>query len=410
MTSNVDTKSELAKMDAAVENSQAPKTLKVAELDGSTAMAVQEPGAIVPIKPSFIDIDSDSIIINESNAILEMVKSDSTNPRLMEIPYKLGDEAMDLTNIQLGLYETKMGLVLNDVTSESPVMNNILELKQNLELTNPMIVGKKKYDFGEKTGWLFKKVVMRLPKGPELLDIIAKNHTTVSDVSKRISEELNKQGEVITRDASELKIIADSLKEAQLPLQRDIYLGQVVIKIVTEYFNRMDSGPGKDNVGMFLSDLSSAVVGMQQLDNLNLSTRYGASLLIRNSWNVRSVIRSTALMTGSVTAALGVQAAAQRQVQVQNMNAIIQDTVISTHEDTVKKTMQAITQSAEMNQEQVKKVERLIKINEDFDQASIKLANVCTETIKIGSMVSNELNEANSKLRERTEAAHQAAS
>ena len=387
-----------------VEASQAPQTLAVAEWEGGKALTpVQDQAGIVPVRPEHIDNVKDEELGKKAYEFIELVRSDPTDYRLGNIIFQLGSTAMDMTNIQVDLYNSKMGTVLTEVTQESPVFKDILALKTHIDSINPTILEKTKLTVRAKS--FFRKAVERLPKGEEVLRMIAERRETVNSTVNGLRDTLRQHGDQIVKDAVELGVICDNLKAAQFPLQEDIYIGQLQWKLLSEHMATMTDGMSKENVGYLLADLAAATVSLQEVDNLNLQSRYGGALVIRNSNNVRRVIRSTNTLVGSVAAALAVRAAAARQVQVQNVAKMIQDSVHETMVDTSEKVGEAVVKSAEMNQQMMVNIEMLKKSCDNFDFAAQRLTEVCTETVKIATLASNAMNDMNEKLRTRADAA-----
>ena len=387
-----------------VEASQAPETLAVTEWEGGGALTpVQDQASIVPVKPGHVDNVKDEDFGKKAYEFIELVRSDPTDYRLGNIIFQLGNKAMDMTNIQVDLYNSKMGTVLTEVTQESPVFKDILALKTHIDSINPTILENTKITVKAKR--FFRKAVERLPKGEEVLRMIAERRETVNSTVNGLRDTLRQHGDQIVKDSVELGVICDNLKEAQFPLQEDIYLGQLQWKLLSDHMATMTDGMAKENVGYLLADLAAATVSLQEVDNLNLQSRYGGALVIRNSNNVRRVIRSTNTLVGSVAAALAVRAAAARQVQVQNVAKMIQDSVHETMVDTSEKVGEAVVKSAEMNQQMMANIEMLKKSCDNFDFAAQRLTEVCGETVKIATLASNALNDMNEKLRSRADAA-----
>jgi uncharacterized protein YaaN involved in tellurite resistance len=394
----------ISEINRTAELSQAPETLAVTEWEGGGALTpVQDQNQIVPVKPKHMDAAKDEELGKKAYEFVEIVRSDPTDYRLGNAIFQLGNSAMDMTNIQVDLYNERMGTVLADVTQESPVFKDILDLKSHIDTINPTILAKTKIIIKAKR--FFRKAVERLPKGDEVLRVIAERRETINSTVKGLRDVLRQHGDQIVKDATELGVICDNLKDAQFPLQEDIYLGQLQWKLLSEHLTTMSDGMGKENAVYLLADLAAATVSLQEMDNLNLQTRYGGALVIRNSNNVRRVIRSTNTLIGSVSAALAVRAAAARQVQVQHVAKIIQDSVHETMVDTSEKVGEAVVQSAEMNQQMMANIEMLKKSCDNFDFAAQRLTEVCGETMKIATLASNALNDMNDKLRSRADAA-----
>lgn len=387
-----------------LESSKAPETLAVAEWDGGGALTpVQSQESITPVKPKHVNTAKDDELGKKAYEFLEVVRADPTDYRLGNMVFQLGSKAMDMTNVQVDLYNEKMGTVLAEVTQESPVIKDILALKTHIDLINPTILAKTKIT--TKAKWFFMKAVERLPKGDEVLRMIAERRETVNSTVNGLRDTLRQHGDQVVKDAVELGVICDNLKDAQFPLQEDVYLGQLQWKMLSEHMATMEEGLGKENVAYLLADLAAATVSLQEVDNLNLQSRYGGALVIRNSNNVRRVIRSTNTLVGSVAAALAVRAAAARQAQVQDVAKMIQDSVHETMVDTSKKVGDAVVKSAEMNQQMMANIEMLKKSCDNFEFAAQRLTEVCGETVKIATLASNALNGMNEKLRSRADAA-----
>jgi len=402
--SDMQTQQAVSDITRTVDASKAPETLAVTEWEGGGALTpVQDQASIVPVKPNHLDNEIDEELGKKSYEFIELVRSDPTDYRLGNVIFQLGSKALDMTNIQVDLYNEKMGTVLAEVTQESPVFRDILSLKTHIDSINPTILAKTSITVKAKR--LFRKAVERLPKGDEVLRMVAERRETVNSTVNGLRDTLRQHGDQVVKDAIELGVICDNLKDAQFPLQEDIYLGQLQWKFLSEHLATMKDGMGKENVGYLLADLAAATVSLQEVDNLNLQTRYGGALVIRNSNNVRRVIRSTNTLVGSVAAALAVRVAATRQAQVQDVAKMIQDSVHETMVDTSKKVGEAVVKSAEMNQQMMANIDMLKKSCDNFDFAAQRLNEVCGETVKIATLASNALNGMNEKLRSRADAA-----
>ncbi len=403
-TNNTQTDQAVGEINQMVERSQAPETLAVTVWEGDKALTpVQSQDTIIPVKPSHLENAEDEEINKKATEFLEIVKSDPTDYRLGNIIFQLGNAAMDITNIQVDLYNEKMSTVLADVTQESPVFTDLLSLKNHIDTINPTILTKAPITVRAKS--FFRKALTKVPSGEDILRIISERRETVNSTVNGLRDTLRMHGDQIVSDATGLGVICDNLKEAQRPLHEDIYLGQLQWKLLSEYFASMDNGMAKENVGYLLADLAAATVSLQEVDNLNLQTRYGGALVIRNSNNVRRVIRSTNTLIGSVAAALAVRAAAVKQVQVQNVAKMMQDSIHETMVDTSEKVGEAIVKSAEINQQMMVNIDMLQKSCENFDFAAQRLTEVCSETVKIATLASNTLNDMNHKLQSRADAA-----
>ncbi len=359
------------------------------------------------MRPKHVDTAMEEEFGKKAYEFLEMVRTDPNDIRIGDVIFNLGQEVLTQNNTHVDLYNEHMGKVLASVTDESsPFKGDILAIKQQIDLVNPAVLSKVKIK--DKIGRFFKKTVMRLPNGAEVLRMVAENRETVNSTVTGLRKSLHAHENQIIMDSQQLTVICEDMKTVQLPLQEEIYLGQLQWKLLSDELLPTLNGLERESVILHLSDLVSSVTSLQQVDNINLQTRYGGALLVRNSRNVRRVIRSTNTLVGSVAGVLAVRLAAVRQVQIQEMAKAIQDGVYETLEDAAKQTGKAVVKSAQMNMEMVEGMKRLEDSCKHFDLAAKALTEVCSETIKVGAMVSNKLNVMNESLQARADAAHAA--
>ena len=210
---------------------KAPVLTEVTEISGQGALTpVQSPSNLEPIQPKHLAVEDIQAIESEADAFLEKVKAEPGDWQLGNFVFSLGQEIMDQTQAQVTLYDRKMGAVLKSVSTDdsSPVGKNILAIKTELDKVNPTVVGRSELPFPKKMLGLFTKTVNRLPKGDEILRVIAERRETVNSTIDGIRTHLRNEADQVAFDASELSTICDALKEIQPRLQERIYLGQII--------------------------------------------------------------------------------------------------------------------------------------------------------------------------------------
>lgn len=388
-----------------VQQSQAPDIATVDETGGQGALVpVQAPDGLVPVRPKHLTDEQDKEILQEAEAFVEKIKTDPSDWKLGDYVFKLGQEIIEKTKIQVSLYERKMGEVLKEVAEgESPVGGDILAIKIQLDLVNPLEVQSKEIKVTEKVMRIFNKTVSRLPKGDEVIRIIAERRETVQSTINGIRVHLMQEGDRVIKDASELGIICDQLKEVQPLLQEEIYKAQLIWKMLMEYLDTL-SGMAKETVGNLVSDLAMGVVDLQTIDNSNLQTRFGGEMMIRNSRLVRRLIQRTdTILAGSVANALAVRVAAAQQMQTLNHLDSIQESIGKTMVDTSKVVGDAAVKGAEMSQKMGVNIQYLQEACDNFEKAADAYAQISQETTKIATQASNALNTMNDRFRARAD-------
>ncbi len=378
-----------------------------AEVGGQGALVpVQEPTKLEPVKPKQLTDEQAAEIENRAQEFVDKIKEDPSDWKLGDFIFNLGKEVLDQTKVKVSLYDRKMGDVLKQVSEgDSPVGKDILGIKLQLDLINPAVVGNTKVPFKESAWRFFSKTVNRVPKGDELLRIIAERRETVQSTIDGIRLRLFEEKDLVMNDAVELGVICDQLKEIQPNLQEEIYLGQLIWERLVAYLDTITDPLVKEAVTNLTSDLAMGVVDLQTVDNMNLQTRFGGEMMIRNSRLVtRLVDRTDTILTGAVANALGVRAAATAQMQTLGHLQDVQKAISQTMTDTAKQVGQAAIKGAEMSQKMTVDIDSLGQAIAEYESAFEVYQTICSETIKVGSQASNALSTMNEKFRTRADA------
>lgn len=398
---------EIKQIQQTIESSKVPDTLEVAEYDGQGALTVvQENEQIVPVRPAHLDDAEDAQIGRDALQFAETVINDPTNFDLGDRIFDLGASSRNLIDTQVSLFDTAIGVVLKDINAEgdNTFQGNMMQLKMNIDQINPSMVAKEEC-ITEKVGRIFKKTIKRLPKGEEILTIIYERRETTRSTILGLQNHLRKHGETVNLHSAELITICNTLKDCQPPLHKDIYWGQLAWKFITEKMDGVTDAMARENVTMLTADLATAVVDNQQLDNMNLQTRYGGGLTIRNARHVSRVIRSTSTLLGGVAGALAVRAAAAQQLQTMKVADMMQDAIGQTMVDTADQVGKAVVASAQQAARMDKNIAFLQEACNKYEYAANALTEVCANTIKVAGLSTNKLNEMNSLLQSRADAA-----
>ncbi|MCP4693678.1 MAG: tellurite resistance protein, partial [Desulfobacterales bacterium] len=202
---------------ALVTQAQAPDLGAVTAASGVTALTpVQTPDELSPVRPDHLTDETEREIIQAAEDFIELVKADPSDWKLGDYIFKLGNDIMESTKIQVSLYDSKMGNVLNEVSEgDSPVGRDILAIKTQLDMVNPVMVQSKEISVSEKFMRLFTKTISRLPNTDEVIRMIAERRETVRSTIDGIRVHMMQESDKIIKDASELGIICDSLKDLQ---------------------------------------------------------------------------------------------------------------------------------------------------------------------------------------------------
>jgi len=387
---------------------KAPILDQITEASGQGALTpVQTPDNLEPVQPRHLSVEDIQEIEARADEFVEKVKLEPSDWQLGNFVFGLGQEIMAQTQAQVTLYDRKMGNVLKNVSTDdsSPVGKNILAIKTELDKVNPTMVGRTEIPFQKKMLGLFTKTVNRLPKGDEILKVIAERRETVNSTIDGIRDHLRNEADQVAFDAAELSTICDSLKEIQPKLQEDIYLGQIIWQKLMDYLKTVDDPRAKEALTTLTSDLAMAVVDLQTIDNSNLQTRFGGEMMVRNSHLVKRLVQRTdMILSTAVKNALAVRVAAEQQMETMKHLDMVQAAAAETMKDTAKVIGNAAIKGAKMSQSMTVNIEALEEACQTYEQAFDTYALISQETINIASQSSNALGKMNDRFRARTDA------
>ncbi|MCP4673368.1 MAG: tellurite resistance protein, partial [Desulfobacula sp.] len=378
---------------------KAPILDEITEASGQGALTpVQTPDNLEPIQPRHLSVEDIQDIESKADEFVEKVKLEPSDWQLGNFIFGLGQEIMAQTQAQVTLYDRKMGNVLKNVATDdsSPVGKNILAIKTELDKVNPTMVSKTEMPFPKKMLGLFTKTVNRLPKGDEILRVIAERRETVNSTIDGIRDHLRNEADQVAFDAAELSTICDSLKEIQPKLQEEIFLGQIIWQKLMEYLNAVDDPRAKEALTTLNSDLAMAVVDLQTIDNSNLQTRFGGEMMVRNSHLVRRLVQRTdMILSTAVKNALAVRVAAEQQMETMQHLDMVQSAAAETMKDTANVIGNAAIKGAKMSQSMTVNIDALEEACQTYEQAFETYALISKETINIATQSSNALGKMN---------------
>ncbi len=387
---------------------KAPVLAEVVEVSGQGALTpVQAPSNLVPVQPRHLAVQDIQAFEAKANEFIEKIKQDPSNWQLGNFVFSLGQDIMEQTQAQVSLYDRKMGEVLKNVATDasSPVGKNILAIKTELDKVNPTMVAKTEAPFQTKMLGLFTRTVNRLPKGDEILRMIAERRETVNSTIDGIRNHLRNEADQVAFDAAELSVICDSLKEIQPRLQEQIYLGQVIWQKLMDHVKTVNDIRIKEALTTLTSDLAMAVVDLQTIDNSNLQTRFGGEMMVRNSHLVKRLVQRTdMILSTAVKNALAVRVAAEQQMDTLKHLDMVQQAAAETMKDTARVIGNAAIKSAQMSQSMTVNIQALEEACNTYEQAFETFALISQETINIASQSSTALGKMNDRFRARTDA------
>lgn len=387
---------------------KAPVLAEIEQVGGQGALTpVQSPSHLVPVIPGHLSEEQLAALETKADEFIDKIKQDPSDWQLGNFVFGLGQKIMEETQSQVSLYDRKMGSVLKNVAADdsSPVGKNILAIKVELDKVNPSVVAKTQMPFKQKMLGMFTRTVNRLPKGDEILAVIAERRESVNSTIDGIRNHLRNEADQVAMDAAELSQICDALKDLQPMLQEEIYLGQIIWAKLSDHLQTETDPRNKEALTTLLSDLAMAVVDLQTIDNSNLQTRFGGEMMVRNSHLVKRLVQRTdMILSTAVKNALAVRVAAEQQMETLQHLDMVQQAAAETMKDTATVIGNAAVKGAQMSQSMTVNIEALEQACQTYEQAFEAYALISQETINIATQSSNALGQMNDRFRARTDA------
>jgi uncharacterized protein YaaN involved in tellurite resistance len=313
------------------------------------AMEIQSSNHIVLVRPKHVDDARDAEIQAAAQAVVAAILENPSDISLTASVYGLGADAEAANAENVSLVDTKIGPVMKEIGTESQLGKSLVQIKANLDLVNPHIVGQTPVEFTDAVtkprmwGLLGKQivnqVVSRLPVGgAEVMTVINGRRDTVRETVATLKGHLWAERDKALRHAVELAQVADRLADTQDALQEATYQGQLMWQGLSRALDAEIDPVRKQALTYLVNDLAVKVVDLQTVDQLNIQSRMGAETLINNCRGIQILVsRVTNTLLPSVLTALAVKAAAAQQAELasaaQAIGAAAGDTIAQTAKD-----------------------------------------------------------------------------
>lgn len=385
---------------------------EVAVYEAEIVLDVQEADKIVAIVPSFMDEVGVAEIKEAARKLADAIIEDPTAVDAISIVYALGGDAMEANTAQTSLIDSKVGPVMANLSTDSPVQTNLLEIKSGFDLITPQTVAVTEQEFEtkvEKAKYLFKafgseiitQVVKRLPVGDkEVMSIINARKDTVGDMIEGIKRHLLSEKDIALKQAIALGVIANKLYDTQEDLQIAAYQGQLIWEYVNEAREK-ETDPARSQAMMYLSnDLGMLVVDIQSVDQMNMQTRMGAETLINNCRQIQSLVgRITNRLLPAVQTALMVKAAGMQQANLATASRDVIAAANATMETTAKDIGQVSVQIAKMNSESMLDMDALERTQQEYEKTQNELLQIMGDAEVNARGISTRMSAINEKSR-----------
>ena len=269
-----------------------------------------------PVAPKEI---SDAELAGYKNRALALVSelgeaSGSRELELSDSITNLGMGAQRTAGGELDLLRTRIGEMLGQEGPGGEIANDLVELRLALNQINP-------HELRQTSG--MRKFLGRIPfinrftPAIKVLEKIAIRYEPVSKQVTMIEEKLREGRAMLARDNVELRKLYEQVETQQVPIQKNAYLGELVMGQLDELLQKTDDTLKSERVRNALHDVSMRVQDLRTMETVH--TQFFVSIEMTRQNNNRlgqSVERTLALGSNVVMVGLAIQSALTRQKRV----------------------------------------------------------------------------------------------
>ncbi|MBI2171474.1 MAG: toxic anion resistance protein [Chloroflexi bacterium] len=237
--------------------------------------------------------------------------SGSKGMEVIDTITSVGMQAQRHAASELVLLRARVGDTLTKEGASDRLTSDLVELRLALKQINPHELS--------QTG-LLQRLLDILPFRDRLLRILEKIAVHYEPVSQQvviIETRLREGRMMLTRDNVELRKMYEQVESQQLPIQKNAYLGELLMQELDELMERTEDPHKKERVQSALYDVSMRVQDLRTMEEVH--TQFFVSIEMTRQNNTRlgqAVERTLTVATNVVMVGLAIQVALARQRRV----------------------------------------------------------------------------------------------
>ena len=164
--------------------------------------------------------------------------------------------------------------------------------------------------------------VSRIPSKIKVLQKIAIRYAPVSRQIEAIETKLRDGGAILTKDNVELRQLYAQVEEQRVPIQRNAYLGELLMVELQALIDQTDDSLKADRIRNALYDVSIRVQDLRVMDEVYSQFFISIDMTRRNNTRLgQAVDRTLSVSTNVMMVGIAIQTALSRERQVMEANA-----------------------------------------------------------------------------------------
>ncbi len=299
----------------------------------------------IPIAPHGITDEETQELQSRARELVEGLQAASGGRQLelIDSMTNLGMQAQRKAGSELDLLRGRVGDMITQDRPGAEVSRGLVELRLALNEINPLELRQQGL---VRRLFSMVPIVGKITSGLPVLERIAIRYEPVCRQVGVIENRLRDGRMMLIRDNLEMRQLYEQVEAQQLPIQRNAYLGELVMLQLSELTERTDDIPKAERLRSALHDVSMRVQDLRTMEAAH--TQFFVSVEMSHQNNTRlgqSVERTLTLAINVVTVGLAIQTALARQKRVleatQRTREFLGD-VIAANATTIRQHTQAI--------------------------------------------------------------------
>ena len=224
----------------------------------------------------------------------------------------LGIQTQRTAGTELDLLRTRVGDMLTQEGPSTQISKDLIDLRGALNQINPHEMSQVGF-----IGRLLSKLPFVGNPALKALERIAIRYEPVSKQVSIIETQLREGRAMLARDNVELRMLYGQVEAQQLPIQKNAYMGELVMEQLDELLKHTEDSLKTERVRNALHDVSMRVQDLRTMEEVHIQFFVSIEMTRQNNNRLgQSVERTLALGSNVVMVGLAIQSALIRQKRV----------------------------------------------------------------------------------------------
>ena len=270
-----------------------------------------------PAVPKGMSDDEAEGVRSQAAELVEML-GDATGGKEMELLDRVTNVGLQVQRNaarQLDLLKTRTGTFLSEGGTSKDIADGLRNLRLTLNEINPQQMTHP--GIANRVFGMLPLLRGRFNPVTRALNRIALRYEPVSRQVAVIETKLRDGRALLVRDNVELRTLYEDVETQQLPIQRNAYLGELLMRRLSELQEQTDDPVKRDRVQDTLHDVAMRVQNLRTMEEVHVQYFVSIEMSWQNNNRLGQSVESTlTLATNVVTVGLAIQSALIRQKRV----------------------------------------------------------------------------------------------